>query len=94
MNLIWSFAAQDDLLALSRYLMNENPDAARRVTDKIRHATALLITAPAMGRPGKVSGTREWVIQGYPYVVVYRLAPLQITILRVLHSAQDWPVSS
>jgi toxin ParE1/3/4 len=44
-----------------------------------------------MGRPGRVTGTRELVISGTPFVVIYRLQEQSIEVLRLLHSAQQWP---
>jgi toxin ParE1/3/4 len=43
-----------------------------------------------MGRPGRVQGTRERVITGTPYLVVYRVRH-EVEILRVLHGAMRWP---
>jgi len=42
-----------------------------------------------MGRPGRVPETRELVIQ--PYIVAYRVKGGIVQILRVLHSAREWP---
>ena len=39
---------------------------------------------PHMGRPGRVPGTREFVIPRTPYIVPYRLQGESIQILRVL----------
>jgi toxin ParE1/3/4 len=43
-----------------------------------------------MGRPGRVQGTRERIITGTPYIVVYRVRH-EVEILRVLHGAMRWP---
>jgi len=40
---------------------------------------------------GRVAGTRELVVVGTPYIVVYRIEPAAVVILRVLHGAQRWP---
>jgi toxin ParE1/3/4 len=44
-----------------------------------------------MGRSGRVADTRELVISRTPFIVVYRVTPTRIEILRVLHGAQAWP---
>lgn len=44
-----------------------------------------------MGRPGRVGGTREWVIQGTPYIMAYRVREDRLEVLRVLHTAMEWP---
>jgi toxin ParE1/3/4 len=41
-------------------------------------------------RQGRVAGTREWVVRSN-YVVVYRVDAQTITILRILHAAQQRP---
>jgi toxin ParE1/3/4 len=46
---------------------------------------------PAIGRPGRVAGTRELVVSGTPYIVPYRVRGERVQIITVLHSAQRWP---
>ena len=42
-----------------------------------------------MGRIGKVPGTRDLVVTGTPYLVVYEVTSDWISILRVLRAARD-----
>jgi len=51
----------------------------------------LLAQYPLMGREGRVRGTRELVIIGSPFIVVYRVTKTRIEILRLLHGARLWP---
>ncbi|MEO8727435.1 MAG: type II toxin-antitoxin system mRNA interferase toxin, RelE/StbE family [Acidobacteriaceae bacterium] len=44
-----------------------------------------------MGRPGRIDGTRELIIQRTPYIAVYHVDSEVVRILRVLHGAQQWP---
>jgi toxin ParE1/3/4 len=46
-----------------------------------------------MAGSGRVRGTRQLIVVGTPYVVVYRIEPASVVILRVLHGAQRWPPS-
>ena len=46
---------------------------------------------PLQGRPGRLPNTRELVIVGTPYLLVYRVTRERIDILRVVHGAQRWP---
>jgi len=41
-------------------------------------------------RAGRVSGTREMVVRSN-YVVIYTEDAYAVTVLRVLHAAQQWP---
>jgi toxin ParE1/3/4 len=69
----------------------DNPEAANKVACKIWETTRILSDHPAMGRSGRVSGTRELVISGTSYIVPYRLKADEVQILRVLHAARKWP---
>jgi plasmid stabilization system protein ParE len=57
----------------------------------IRAAAARLLDHPALGRPGRVPGTRELVVSGTPYILPYRVQGETVQILHVLHGAQRWP---
>lgn len=60
--------------------------------ERIRAAVERLAASPAIGRPGRVAGTRELVISGTPYIVPYRAKKEDVVqIITVLHSAQRWP---
>jgi len=43
-----------------------------------------------MCRVGRVDGTREIVVRRN-YIIIYAENPGTVTILRVLHAAQQWP---
>jgi len=77
-------------LAIQEYLEQRNPAAASRVGASIRQAVEVLRYFPYAGRPGRLSGTREWVVRHYPYIVVYEIDAAEdgITILGIFHSAQ------
>jgi plasmid stabilization system protein ParE len=47
----WTRPALDDLLAIVRYVAHDNPEAALRLRDRVREATALPVDHP---RPGRV----------------------------------------
>jgi len=46
---------------------------------------------PSLGRPGRVSGTRELVVPGTPYVIPYRLRGERLEVIAVFHGRQRWP---
>jgi len=72
-------------------IAEDNPEAAMRVVLRIRAVVQRLATTPALGRPGRVAGTRELVVPGTPYIVPYRITGDIVQIITVLHSAQRWP---
>ncbi|HWF95896.1 MAG TPA: type II toxin-antitoxin system RelE/ParE family toxin [Xanthobacteraceae bacterium] len=92
MTLIWSPQAIADLVALRAYIEQDDPAAAQRVSLHIIHnVETLLPNSPEMGRPGRVPGTRELVIPRTPFIVPYRLVGNTIQLLRIYHSARQWP---
>ena len=50
-----------------------------------------LETFPNRGRSGRIAGTRELVFASLPYIAVYRVKNDAVEILRIYHSAQNWP---
>ena len=89
-SVVWSRDALDDLKALLAYIAADNPDAARRVADALRDAAAALGRLPT-GRPGRVAGVYEKSVGKMPYVIAYALGDETLAILRVIHTARDWP---
>ena len=69
----------------------DNPAAALRIIERIRVVVSRLAVRPAIGRPGRVQGTRELVVSGTPYIVPYRILDGRVQIITVLHSSQQWP---
>ncbi|MET0631536.1 MAG: type II toxin-antitoxin system RelE/ParE family toxin [Xanthobacteraceae bacterium] len=46
---------------------------------------------PLLGREGALPGTREMVVPGLPYVIVYRIEDGAVAVLGVYHGAQQRP---
>lgn len=86
----WLPAARSDLLAIVDYISDDNPEAAQRLKDDIEAKAAALLDHPQLYRAGRVAGTREMVVRS-SYVVVYREGAQAVTIVRILHAAQQWP---
>jgi toxin ParE1/3/4 len=92
MNVRWSVEALKDLRSLQAYIAKDNPAAAKKVAMAIVQAVEInLPENPHMGRPGRVSGTRELVIAQTSYIVPYRVKAGAIQVLRVYHGARRWP---
>jgi toxin ParE1/3/4 len=87
----WLRAAERNLEEQLEYIAERNPRAANTLADKIDATVASLADHPRRGRPGRIAGTRELVVPGTPYVVVYMLGADYVRIHRVLHGAQRWP---
>ena len=90
MKVRWRPAAEADRDGIIDYIAQDNPVAAIELGDAIDRRVAGLPEHPKLYRAGRVRGTREMVVHPN-YVVVYRIARGAIEILRVLHSARQWP---
>jgi|TARA_R100001244_G_scaffold130660_1_gene102973 toxin ParE1/3/4 len=90
LNLEWKATAIADLLAIVDYISDDNPDAAQALKDEIEAKTSRIPDNPQIYRVGRVDGTREMVVRPN-YIVIYAEDDIAVTILRVLHAAQQWP---
>ena len=93
MKVVWDLEAMLDRHEIFDYIELDNFDAAVLNDDKIEDSGFGLQAFPLMGRVGKVEGTREFVIPGLPYVLIYEVNEETIRIVRVLHGAQMWPAN-
>lgn len=91
MRIVWLRTAERNLEEQLEFIGERNPRAADTLADKIAASVARLAEHPRRGRPGRVAGTRELVVPGTPYVVVYAVGADYVRIHRVLHAAQRWP---
>ncbi|HWZ43548.1 MAG TPA: type II toxin-antitoxin system RelE/ParE family toxin [Candidatus Saccharimonadales bacterium] len=91
MRVKWLTTALRNLDIEAEFIARDNPAAAARVVASIRDSVESLTSFPAMGRAGRVPGTRELVVSGTPYIVPYRVRGDEIQILRVFHGARKWP---
>lgn len=89
-DVVWSRDALDDLKAQLVYIAADDTDAARRVAEALRDAASVLGHAPT-GRPGRVSGVYEKSVAGLPFVIAYTISGETLAIVRVIHTARDWP---
>jgi addiction module RelE/StbE family toxin len=87
----WLRTALANLNAEAEYIARDSSTAAYRTITAITTAVDRLAEHPAMGRAGRVPGTRELVIPGTPYIVPYRVRGTAVEIVRVLHAARRWP---
>lgn len=91
MRVIWSSPAEADLDDLVRHIAAENLAAALAQEERIHEAVARLGEYPRMGRVGRRPMSRELVVSGTPYVVVYYVSDTQVEVARVMHGARAWP---
>ena len=46
---------------------------------------------PQIGRAGRVFGTRELIMQDFPFLIVYRVRQEYVQILRLIHQSMKYP---
>ncbi len=96
LTLHWTPTATSHLRSTYEYVAQENAPAARALIDQIMTERILSVAErlrdfPRMGREGRVENTRELVVAGTPFVVVYRLHRGGVEVLAVFHAARKWP---
>ncbi len=87
----WLRRALENLNDEAAYLAEENPRVAAEFVVHLRNSAAMLADRPNIGRPGRISGTRELVVTRFPYILPYRVRGGCVEILRVFHTARKWP---
>lgn len=86
----WTRRARSDLDSIFTYYAEVAPALiAAQSIDAIRAQAHKICRNPEAYRRGK-HGTRECVMQRFPYTLVYRIRPDTIEILRVLHQARAY----
>lgn len=93
MIVVWLKSAIKSRDALLDYIAQDNISAAIEQGDRIAHTAKILATHPEIGRAGRKQGTRECVIPGTSFILIYRirLTAERLEILRILHGAEQWP---
>jgi toxin ParE1/3/4 len=86
----WTRKALENLDQIAAYIGQDNPTRASSFVGEIKEKTEMLLTFPALGRPGRVPGTRELVVHEN-YVLPYRVKGDTVQIIRVQHVARLWP---
>ncbi|MBN8534724.1 MAG: type II toxin-antitoxin system RelE/ParE family toxin [Rhizobiales bacterium] len=91
MKIVWTSRAVGELIAIADYITIHNPAAAIATRDRIKGAVQRLSDFAQSGRPGRVAETRELIVPGTRFVVVYRVRGEHVQILAIFHAARDWP---
>ena len=91
MQIKWLRTALRDLDLEMAYLAERDQKAAERLYALIRERVSQLSLFPEIGRPGRVFGTRELVLERSPYIIPYRVKNGKVEILRVFHTSRKQP---
>ena len=88
MNVRWRPSAVSDLAAIRDFISENDLQAAQAVVDRVLRSVDRLEAFPRLGRTGQVPGTRELVVPGLPYIVVYTCDDADVTVIGVFHGAR------
>ena len=91
MQVVWLKSALNNLDEIAKYISQESSQAASQVVDLIVEQVNQLTAQPALGRSGRVVGTRELVVSNTHYLVPYRIKNNQVQVLRVFHTSRRPP---
>ena len=91
MQVKWLRKALNNLDEIAEFVAQENPTAAKQLAARLFEATQGLSHHPQMGRPGRVSGTRELALADLPFIIPYRVRQRTVEILRVFHTSRRLP---
>lgn len=80
----------EDRQKIMDYIAENNLEAALLLDQDFEDKADSLISNPKLYKLGRMKGTRELVVRPN-YIMVYAIEGEVISILRVLHAAQQWP---
>ncbi len=87
MRISWSPEARRQLSEIWHYIALDDPSAGDRMLTRLVTAVEKLLHFPHLGTPGR-EGSRELMVGGTNFIVVYRVKGDEIWIGTVLHGAQ------
>jgi toxin ParE1/3/4 len=87
--IVSSALARARLREIHAYVADDKPEAAARLATRIVAVVEALRNHPHLGRAGADPETRELVIGGTPYIVLYRVRRNRVVISTIWHGAQD-----
>ena len=89
--------AKADLVEITAFIAEDNPEAAQAFLDAAEATFAFIASLPSVGRAYRVQSPaaqsmRVWRVEGFErYLILYRSVENRIDIVRVLHTARDFP---
>ncbi|MGE5218599.1 MAG: type II toxin-antitoxin system RelE/ParE family toxin [Chloroflexota bacterium] len=89
LKLRWTRSALADLIEAQQHIAQDHPAAAQAPAQRVWETANNLTDYPEIGRRGHVDGTREWLANQTPYLIVYRVRGKSVEILRVWHGRRN-----
>ncbi len=88
----WQQSAKNDVTEIELwYVLNVNWEIAIKVGDRIRDQVNSLEMFAMRTRPSRLSGFRELVITGAPYIAYVFIEEATVIVAGVFHTSRDFP---
>jgi toxin ParE1/3/4 len=86
----WSRRSRTDLVELRRFV--KNPAKAKAVAARLLAIAEHLEKHPELGHVGVVPGTRELIVDGTPFILIYTVSDDRndVIVLGVVDGRRDW----
>jgi toxin ParE1/3/4 len=82
-----------DREAILSFIAADNVTAAAELDMQFEAKAEIARQRPSLYKTGRIKGTCELVVRPN-YMIVYRVLPDAVEVLRALHTAQQWPARS
>ena len=86
----WTPLALEDLASIDAYWWQFSPEGAEIILQRTDSAALFLTSAPEAGPKIERASARKWRVRRTDYIIVYRIVPGRIEVLRVRHAAENW----
>ena len=83
MKLRWTPRAVADLEEISDYLVAASPQGWEHLLLRLERLSESILDFPLMGKAGLVAGTREFVVSGTPYILVFQVRDDAVVVVSV-----------
>lgn len=88
----WTKEAEHDLEAVLAYYLEEaGLHVANSIYLRIKDQVGSLKLFPHRCRPGRVAGTKEYVLHRLPYIAVVHIGVDAVSVLNFIHTARKYP---
>lgn len=91
----WTKEAEQDLeTVLTYYLEEAGLRLANSIYVRIKEQVGSLTMFPHRCRPGRVQGTKEYVLHRLPYIAVVDISEDTVSVMHLIHTARKYPNAS
>ena len=86
----WSAPARSDLARIEDFYASLDPGFAVHAIDAALEAAEFLLDRPRAGPTFTDGALRKWRVPETPLLLIYRIEPDGILVVRVQHNRSDW----